>query len=382
MTVPRPKRGQNEGSIHKRPDGRWVAVVSLGYRDGKRARKYLYGATRREVQEKLTKTLRDQQQGLPIVPDRQTVAEFVEHWLESVARHRIRATTHATYASIIRNHIVPSIGGVRLSRLTPQQVSSLYESLLAKGLAPRSVMYVHAVLRSALKQAVRWNLLVRNPVEAVDPPRAGRSSAQVLSPEQVTQFLEAAKGDDLQALYVLALTTGMRQGELLGLMWSDVELDTAQIRVQRQLTRTVNGLDFAEPKTAKGRRTVTLPHIAVDALRQHRAKQAEARLLAGSEWTDIDLVFANQHGRPMERQNVVKRSFQPLLAAAGLPRVRFHDLRHSAATLLLSQDVHPKVVQERLGHSTISVTMDIYSHVMPSMQRDAADKLDAMFGGA
>ncbi len=381
MTTARRKRGQNEGSIHKRHDGRWVAVVSLGYRNGNRERKYLYGKTRREVQEKLTKTLRDQQQGLPVVPDRQTVGEFIEQWLENVSRHRVRTTTHETYASIIRNHIVPGIGGVRLSRLTPQHISSLYEELLKKGLAPRSVMYVHAVLRSALKQAVRWNLLVRNPVEAVDPPRPERFRARALSPEQVSQFLDAAREDDLYALYVLALTTGMRQGELLGLMWCDVELDAAQIRVQRQLTRTAGGLAFAEPKTAKGRRTVALPHIAVEALRQHRARQAEARLLAGPEWTDIDLVFANQHGRPMERQNVVKRSFQPLLTAAELPRVRFHDLRHSAATLLLSQNVHPKVVQERLGHSTISVTMDTYSHVMPSMQREAADKLDAMLGG-
>ncbi len=381
MSTSSKKRGQNEGSIHKRADGRWVAILSLGYRNGKRHRKYIYGATRREVQEGLTKALRDQHQGLPIVPDQQTVGQFIDHWMDTTCRHRVRETTHETYASMIRNHIQPNIGPVRLSKLTPQQINSMYETLLTKGLSPRSVMYVHAVLRSALKQAVRWNLLARNPVEAVDPPRPARSQAAPLSPEQVSVFLEATKGDRLSALYTLALATGMRQGELLGLRWSDIDLEAGQLRVQRQLSRTKKGFAFTEPKTASGRRAIVLPRIATAGLVSHRARQAEERLQAGTEWSDLDLVFANHWGRPIERQNLVKRSFHPILQAAGLPRFRFHDLRHTSATMLLSQNVHPKVVQERLGHSQISVTMDTYSHVMPSIQRDAAEKLDLALGG-
>jgi len=192
--------------------------------------------------------------------------------------------------------------------------------------------------------------------------------------------LEVAKQDRLYALYALALTTGMRQGELLGLRWADVDLDRATVHVRQQLRRLKGeGMHFSEPKTARGRRTIALPDMAIDVLKLHRKAQLEARLAAGSLWQDYDLVFPNQTGKPMERQNINRRSFLPLLDKAGLPRIRFHDLRHSAATLLLAQGVHPKVVQERLGHSQISLTMDTYSHVLPDMQQEAARKPDAFF---
>jgi integrase len=179
----------------------------------------------------------------------------------------------------------------------------------------------------------------------------------------------------------LAVTTGMRQSELLGLTWSDVDLDAGTVHVRRQLIWTPGrGPSFSEPKTAKGRRVIRLPHIAAEALRAHRRQQLEERLALGAAWEDHDLVFPNEVGRPVERNNLVKRSFLPLLAKAGLPRIRFHDLRHTAATLLLSLGEHPKVVQERLGHSTISVTLDVYSHVLPDLQRQAASKLDGLFG--
>jgi integrase len=266
-----------------------------------------------------------------------------------------------------------------LAKLTPQQIAACYGDLLAKGLAPRTVQYAHAVLHRALDQAVRWNLIVRNPTDAVDAPRPQRKEIAVLNAEQAQRFLDAAKGDRLHALYVLALMTGMRQGELLGLRWQDVDLGAGSVSVRRTLVRTSQGWSWAEPKTAKGRRTVALPAIAVEALRQHRIKQLEERLRAGSIWDDHDLVFPNHTGKPLERQNVVKRSFRPLLNRAGLPANR---LRHSAATLLLLLGEHPKVVQERLGHSTIGVTMDTYSHVLPDMQRKAADRLDTLFAAA
>jgi integrase len=281
----------------------------------------------------------------------------------------------------VANHVEPNIGRTTLSKLTPHQIAGLYGDLLRGGLAPSTVRQVHAVLHSALKQAVRWNLLVRNPASAVDAPRVPRHRIDPLSLGQVEALLAEAEQDRLHALYVLAVTTGLRQGELLGLQWSDIDWGSAELRVRRQLMRGPEGFEFPEPKTASGRRVVSLPARAVDALRAHRSRQLEERLAAGAAWHDWDLVFCNTVGKPIEGQNLTRRSFKPLLARAGLPPIRFHDLRHTAATLLLAQNVHPKVVQERLGHSQIAVTMDTYSHVMPSMQREAADKLDAMLGG-
>ncbi len=373
------RRGKGEGSITRLADGRWQARVDLGFEGGKRVRKAFYGKTRKEVQAKLMTALNDHQRGLPLPNERQTVGQFLTDWLENTARHTLRPTTYDGYADLVHHHLVPVLGRVPLAKLTPQQIAACYSDLLAKGLAPRTVQYAHAVLHRALDQAVRWNLVARNPTDAVDAPRPQRKEITVFTAEQAQRFLDAAKDDRLHALYVLALMTGMRQGELLGLHWQDVDLAAGSLSVRRTLVRTSQGWSWAEPKTAKGRRTIALSALAVEALRQHRVRQLEERLRAGGLWDDLDLVFPNHIGKPLERQNVVKRSFRPLLARAGLPYIRFHDLRHSAATLLLSLGEHPKVVQERLGHSTIGVTMDIYSHVLPDMQRNAASKLDALF---
>lgn len=374
------RRGRGEGSITLLPDGRYQGRLDLGYVSGKRRRKAVYGKTRREVQHQLVKLRRDLQQGIPSADERQTVAQFLTRWLEDAARHTIRPSTYDGYANLVRRHIAPEIGRMPLAKLTPQRLSALYGVLLDKGLAPRTVQYAHAVLRRALAQAVRWNLLPRNVADAVDAPLPKRKEIAALTADQSRQLLDSARADRLYALYVLALTTGMRSGELLGLKWQDVDWHKATLHVRRTLGRTSAGVTFGEAKTAKGRRAIALPGLAVAALREHRAAQLEERLKAGSLWEDNDLVFPNHVGRPMERQNVAKRSFKPLLQRAGLPKVRFHDLRHSAATLLLALGEHPKVVQERLGHATIGVTMDVYSHVMPDMQRQAAAKLDALFG--
>jgi integrase len=236
------------------------------------------------------------------------------------------------------------------------------------------------LLRRALGQAERWNVIPRNPAALVDPPRAERSEVDPLGPEEIDQLLAAAQGDPLEALYVLAVTTGLRQGELLGLRWQDVDLGAGSLAVRQQVQRTPGGWAFTEPKTAGSRRVVRLPRIAVDAVSRHRVDQVERRLAHGLDWTDHDLVFPNSRGAPIERQNLARRSFKPLLARAGLPPIRFHDLRHTAATLLLAKGVHSKVVQERLGHSSIGVTMDVYSHVLPSIQNEAVDALDRHFG--
>ena len=371
------KRANSEGSVYRRADGRWVAAVSL---EGGR-RKFFYGKTRAEVSRQLVAALKARQDGLPLPAERQTVGQYLTAWLEDSVRSAVRQTTYENYSATLRKHVLPEIGSIRLARLSPQDLSRLYGRMLSRGLSARTVRLAHAILHKALAQAVRWNLVARNAADAVDPPRLSRHEPRILTPEQASRLMAVAKEDRLYALYVLALMTGLRQAELLGLRWSDVDLDAATLTVRQQAIRTSSGWGFTEPKTARGRRLVTLPALAVAALREHRREQARERLAMGAAWEDNDLVFTNQLGRPIEKQNLTRRSFRPLLERAGLPRIRFHDLRHSAATLLLQQGVHPKVVQERLGHSTISVTMDIYSHVMPTLQREAAQQLDRLFAG-
>ena len=367
------RRCNGEGSIYKRGDGRWAASVSLG--DGRR--KTYYGRTRDDVSQKLAKARYEVQQGLPVIPEKETVGAYLARWLEEIARPAIRATTYEAYERNIRLHVNPRIGRVRMARLSPDHLSRLYGHLLSKGLAPKTIRQVHAIIHRALRQALRLRLVAVNAAEAVDPPRLERKEFRTLSPEEAKRLLHAAKGDRLEALYVLALTTGMREGELLGLRWSDIDFDSDVLAVRQQVQRVRGQWLFSEPKTAKGRRVITLPESAVGALKRHRARQSEVRLEAPI-WDDHDLVFPNGVGRPIGKWNLLRRSFVPLLERAGLPRIRFHDLRHTAATLLLSLGEHPKVVQERLGHSTIAMTMDIYSHVMPTLQRQAADRLDTL----
>lgn len=368
------RRCNGEGSIYKRNDGRWAATVSLG--DGRR--KSYYGRTRQDVSQKLAKARYEVQQGLPVVPEKETVGAYLHRWIEEIAKPTIRTATYEGYERMIRLHVRPAIGKIRLARLSPDHLSRMYAGLLSKGLSPKSVRLIHAMLHRALRQALRLRLVAVNVSESVDPPRLEHREFRALSPEEVKRLISAAKGDRNEALFILALTTGMRQGEILGLRWADVDLDGAVLAVRQQVYRIRGKWTFTEPKTAKGRRTITLPPMTVEALRRHRVVQSEERLKA-SDWDDRDLVFPNKHGRPMEKQNLMRRSLRPLLERADLPRIRFHDLRHSAATLLLALGEHPKVVQERLGHSTIMVTMDVYSHVMPSLQRRAAERLDWLF---
>ena len=348
------KRGNSEGSIYKRKDGRWAASVSVGWHDGKYRRKTLYGKTRREVATKLASALRDKDLGLPGLPERQSVSQYLNQWLES-ARPTVGPATFKRYEEYDRLHANPVIGNRRLARLMPQDIQSLYSLKIGEGLSPTTVSHRHAVLRRALGQALRMGILARNPTDAVDPPRKTHYEIQPLTAEQSRRLLKAARGDRLEALYVLALTTGMRQGELFGLPWREVDMDQSKLHVRRNLRRT---LDVAEPKSATGRRQITLTKLAVDVLRRHRIRQNEERLALGPGWTDIRLVFTNVAGGYLNSNNLRNRGFPKLLERSGLPRMRFHDLRHSTATLLLSLGIHPKVVQELLGHSQISVTLD------------------------
>jgi integrase len=370
------RRGHGEGSIYQRKDGRWAASISLE----DRKRKTFYGKTRKEVQEQLKVALREQQQGMLATGPQQSVKHYLEHWLEEVHKPSIRFTTYRGYRIFLNKHILPALGHVQLQKLTPQHVQALYASKLKEGLSAKTVRNMHGLLHKALDNAVRWGIVPRNVCDAVSLPRKTRHEIQPLNRAQAQRLLEAARGHALQGLLTLAVTTGMREGELLALRWQDIDFDTQSLQNRRSMS-FIPGKGYVEfePKTEKGRRKIVLPSFVCEALKQHRLRQLERRLKVGARWQERDLVFCNIYGGFFDPAHLRQR-FDKLLRDAGLPDVRFHDLRHSAATILLSMGVHPKVVQELLGHSQIDMTMDIYSHVLPSMQQEAMDKLDDLFG--
>ena len=280
----------------------------------------------------------------------------------------------------VRLHISPELGNVPLAKLTAQQVQALYARKLDDGLSPTTVHHLHAVLHRALKAALRLELVQRNITELIDPPRMAHREMATLSPEQARHFLATAAGDRFEALYVLALSTGMRQGELLALRWRDIDLITGTLSVRVTLCYTPKGYVLAEPKTHHSCRLIALPQLAQEALRRHRELQAAEMAKLGDAWHDLDLVFPNTIGRPMVNMHLLRREFLPMLQQAGLQRIRFHDLRHTAATLLLRQGVNPKIVSEMLGHSDVSITLNLYSHVTPHMQQQAAAAMDEALG--
>jgi integrase len=372
------KRANGEGSISQHPDGRWWARITV---DGKR--KAYYGKTRREVQQKLTTALSTQQQGLPIVGERQTVAQYVTRWLTDTAQHRLRPGTFRRYEELTRLHALPTLGKLPLVKLTPQHLSHLYGAKLAEGLSPRTVEFLHRTLHVALKEAVVWGLLARSPADAVKAPKPKRPPIHPLDHEQAQALLRAAEGDPLEALYVVAVMAGMRQGELLGLQWTDIDWKAGRLQVQHTLQWRKGGRwTLEEPKTGHSRRSIRLPATALQALKAHKARQAEQRLTMGPAWEDNTLVFCNALGRPIEPTNLLHRSYKRLLARAELAPIRFHDLRHTYATLALRDGVPVKVVSETLGHASITLTLDTYSHVLPDMQDDAAARMERLLGRA
>ena len=371
------RRANGEGTLRERADGRWECQVSTA--NGRR--RSVYGRTQKAVLEKRTEALRAIAIGVDPTSSRQTVSDYFGSFLEA-KRSRVRRSTWARYETHVRLDILPVLGAVQLAKLGPQHLEHLYVRLLDARKAPQSVRRIHALIHHALAQAMRRNLLVRNVAELVDPPRVARREMLTLTEIQVRQFLQAATQDRFEALYVLALTTGLRQGELLALRWSDLQLDNAMLQVLRTLTWGPGGWTFGEPKTSHSRRRIELSVAAVAAFRRHRAAQLKQRLVAVGAYQDLGLVFATEIGTPIEPSNLTRRSFRPLLAASGCPIIRFHDLRHTAATIALSRGIHPKVVSEMLGHSTVAVTLDVYSHVLPTMQREAAAIFDAILGAA
>jgi integrase len=316
----------------------------------------------------------DRNSGITYDAGKLTVEEHLRQWLSDSVRDTVRRSTYERYESIVRVHLIPTIGRIKLKTLTPAHVRGLYRAKLDVGLAPRSVLHIHRTLSKALKQAVMDGLIPRNIADAVKAPQAHKKEVKPLTPAEVTLLLSAASGDRLEALYITAVHTGLRRGELLALKWTDVDLDAKTLSVQGSLDKDGT---FNPPKRSKSRRTEKLTSQAAEALKGHRARQNEERLQLGSLWEDRDLVFPNRSGKPMNADNLYHRGFKPLLKKAGLSGFTFHSLRHTCATLLLSKNVNPKIVSEMLGHATISQTMDTYSHVMPGMGDIAAEALES-----
>jgi integrase len=312
------------------------------------------------------------------VPDQRTkLGPFLRLWLDDVAKPTVRASTFSSYEGIVRLHLAPDLGRIAVAKLTPADVQRLLNAKRATGLSPRRVAYIHAVLRRALVTAERWGLASRNVAKLVDAPRVQHHEIRPLTPDAARRLIETANGDRLQALYVTALATGLRQGELLGLRWEDVDLDTRRLAVRHTLARVNGKLVLLEPKSDRSRRTLVLPEVAVAVLRAHRTRQRMERLVAGSRWHDTGHVFTTTVGTPIEAARVT-RAFHGALARAGLPRGRFHDLRHAAATYLLAQGFTLEDVKNLLGHSSITLTSNTYGHVLEQRQRQIAEGMDAI----
>jgi integrase len=372
------KRASGESSIYRDEDGRWHGFVSMGKKEnGRRDRRHVSGAKRADVVAKVRAIEAKRDAGVIDAAGRApTVGEWLDHWLDNIAARKVRARTLESYRSTVRLHLRPGIGHHRLDRLQPEHLERLYGALSDKGLSPASILRAHRVLSRALRVASQRAKVARNVATLVDPPTVKRpETALPLSAQEARKVMAAAQTHRNAARWTVALAVGLRQSEALALRWSDVDLDNGTLSVRRGLHRiSGQGLVYEEPKADRSRRNLALPAQLVDALKAQRAVQLEERIAAGPLWEDHDLVFAQPNGRPIERKSDW-RAWKALLRQAGVREVRLHDGRHTAATLLLSEGVHPRVVMEVLGHAQMRTTTDTYSHVMPALGRDAADRM-------
>jgi len=367
------RRGFGEGSIYCRGDGRWVSYFRAP--DGRK--KFFTGATRAQVKDRLAEAQRQAHAGQLVVGRDQPVDRYLRRWLADAVTHSVRPKTYENYDLCVRR-LLPHIGRLRLRTLTPEHIQHALGKLLEGGLSPRTVRQVHMVLRRALKQAVLWRILSSNPSDAVRPPRAERKEIRALSEVEVRHLLRAASDTRHYVIWVFLVTTGVRLGEALGLKWSDIDIAESRAHIRRSLQRQRGvGSVFVEPKTAKSRRTVPMPEGTVGALLNHRCAQEADRQEAGKTWVGHDLVFSSPVGRPLD-MSFLSLVFHRTLKRAGLPHYRIHDLRHTTATHLLTKHVHPKIVQDLLGHSTIAITLDTYSHVMPTLGKDASAHMSSL----
>ncbi len=338
-------------------------------------RRHTFNAkTKREVQQKIRTAVAEAERGVLPARENVTVAIFLQRWLKDVVRSEVSKRTHESYAYHVRLHLTPHIGKLKLRQLQAADLQRLYRTLLDQGLAPKTVRNVHGVIRKAVGQTVKWQIIPYNVALAASPPKTDLPEYVTYDTAQVRQLWRSVEATRWKPFLILAIKTGLRQGELLGLKWSDIDFASGMLQLRRQLQRDKT---FQVTKGRRNRR-LDLGLLELQALQEHKVQQDERRQHWGDEWDGQDLVFCTDRGRPLGWRDV-HRDFKHVLRKAGLPAIRFHDLRHTNATLLLEQGVHPKVVQERLGHSDISVTLNTYSHVTPTMGKDAARKLDDLF---
>jgi integrase len=376
------RRGNTPGQIIPRGEDTWLVRIFTG-RDGNGKRRYLNKTVRgkkKDAQDYLSNTLVAISTGTFVEPSPMTLNGYLDRWLEGAAKARVSERTYRDYEWLLKCRVRDKLGSEKLSDIRPLNIQTLYTAMQKQGLSPRSVRALHAVLSSAFKQAVRWQMLSRNPCEAVELPRYIRKEMQAFSPKEAKRFLEAAANDSHGIIFAFALSTGMRPEEYLALKWSDIDLSKGTATVQRTLQRRKGGgWYYGDPKTPRSRRTIPLPASIVRSLIEHKRRQGEARLKAGVGYQQHNLVFASLDGTPFMLSNLTRRHFKPILKSAKLPGTfRLYDLRHSCATVLLAAGENPKVVSERLGHASIVLTLDTYSHVLPDMQQEATRKLESI----
>ena len=367
------RRGNREGSIYfHHVSGKWCAQVSL---DGRRLTKYF--PTQKEAQDWILETRKKIKKGLTFKAAKLTVGNYLHYWLNSI-EDSIKQTTWIDYRQGIKNHIAPTLGKIKMIDLKPTDIQLLINKKKAEGLSAWRLQYIKRILNKALRQAVALGIISSNPVLAVTVPRPPQKEMRFWNKDQVKTFLDCVESHRLEALYYLAFTTGLRQGELLGLRWADLDTENQRIYIKRQLRRVrEKGLIYQELKTKNSRRVIIIGDLVLEKLANHRDYLKKEALFAGDDWGDkeFQIIFPSSVGTPLEPRNLY-RHFQETTQKAQLPKIRFHDIRHTAATLMFREGIHPKVVQEILGHSSVSLTLDTYSHVIPSMQEEVADKLN------
>ena len=375
-----------KGHVRKRGKESWAIVLDLG-RDanGKRRQKWhSVKGTKRDAEREMARLVNSLNVGDYIEPSKIRVSEFLTKWLADYAKANVSPKTYERYEQIIDSSIAPKLGAHRLADLRPMHIQGFYSEAMREGrrdgkggLSAQTVLHFHRLLHKALAQAVKWQLLARNPADAVDPPKPEKKSMRALDEGETAELLRYVEGSPLYMPVLLAVTTGLRRGEILALRWRDIDMDKALATVTRSLEQTKEGLRFKRPKTERSSRNVALPSFAVEALKRYRVEQATHRLKLGPVYEDQDLICARDDGAAIP-PNTLSTNFASTIRRSTMSHVRFHDLRHTHATQLLKHGVHPKVVSERLGHSKIGITLDTYSHVMPGMQEDAASKMDAV----
>jgi integrase len=367
------RRAKGSGSIRPLGPGRWEVMFDVAPGpDGKRRRRSItVHGTKSEAQKELTRRQHELDSGLAIEPpEKQTVGTFLAQWLRDSAAARVAPKTLEEYQTCVTRHLTPALGKTPLARLRPEQIQALYAAKL-QTLSSSRVRHIHAVLHRALEQAVRWGYVARNVADAVEPPVPGKPRVETYDAEQVAELLSRAQGSAVYLGAALAIHTGMRLGEILALRWEDVDLDTGSLRVRRSFSQTGTKITVKTPKNGRGR-VVAVGQEVLEILRRHKGEQAARRLRLAEVWEDHGLIYPNEDGTP-RKPDTFSKTFREFIVRSGLPKITFHGLRHTHATLLMGANVHPEIVSERLGHSNIGITLNTYSHVTPGMDREAAE---------